>query len=69
MSYVLVTIESKSDEYWYLENPEGERIAEYESRPSHPVDTVNDVLEDIDDPMDAVKYHLTRDWAFRTERE
>lgn len=69
MSYTLVTDKTEDVTVWYLENPDGEKIAEYESKPSHPSETADDVLSDIDDPIEAVKYHLQRRWDFRTERK
>ena len=70
MSYTLVEIrEDNNPVDWYLENPEGEVIAEYDEKPTHPVETADDIADDFsDNPKDMFLFILQRRWGFRIEQ-
>ena len=66
MTYCLVRV----DESYHLENPEGEVIAEYDEKPSHPVGTAADVADDIGlsgTEREAFMYIIQRKWGFCSE--
>ena len=55
---------------YYLENGDGEKIAEYDKKPSHPSGTANDIVEDLDlDPSvnNAILLLLKQNWDWKTK--
>ena len=68
-SYTLVEyIDDGEVVAWELENPDGEILEEYDSKPAHPKDTAPAIEDDFsNNPRDMFLFVLQRNWDFRTE--
>jgi len=64
---VTYTLVEKSNRY-ELENPEGEIIETYDDQRSHPSDTIDVIVNDMDSWEEYAKFQTGKKWDFRIEQ-